>query len=212
MERIDKYLKGSLIGEELETFLSQLESDHDFAKEVAFRKELYLGVHESVLRDKKQLLENFDAKLINTSTDRKSEAKIVKFPLRKLLGMAAAVALCIAAVTFLLPDRASSFDKKHAQLFEPFPSEISITRSGKQTTNDGLIMKAHGFYQTEQYLKAAPLFEQIYVRDQDTMALFYAGISYLGAKELSKAKQILQKPIDWNVNKEYLQKINRILE
>lgn len=218
IDLIDQYLQGLLTKEETESFELKLKEDKDLQSEVQIRRHIILAAGESVLVDKKKMLANYEKNLsegLNTDPGNVpptgQTAKTLNIQAYKILGIAAMIAV-VCSLCWVSMDHMSSFDKKYAQYFKPYPSHVSITRSGESTTVDAQTTKAHALYQNERYAEAAPLFEELYTLKNDTLSLFYAGVSYLGAKDQENAKRIFEKPINWNINSLYLEQIENILK
>ncbi len=74
--------------------------------------------------------------------------------------------------------------------FEPYPHSNTTMSSGN---SDAQRQKAYLAYDAGEYRMAAPLLEDLFARQQDTLSLLYAGIAWLGAGDAGKSVEKLDE-------------------
>lgn len=181
---IDKYLQGTLSGEEQERFQTLMQEE-TFAEEVHFRSMIGIASQQEGREQLKSLFQQADAEL-----DEEASAPIV--PMRSgrqsylRWGSLAAVVLALL-VFFLWPSSSSDADlfNKH---YQAFPNLIApADRSGAEKE---LLAQALQAYDREAYVEALRLFEQLPERNQNER--LYLALSLLQTKRIAEAIPLLE--------------------
>lgn len=213
---IESYLKGELDKEQCLTIENRLKEDVDFKNQYEFVLHMKEGVKYNVLQEKMDFLKEVDRSMDVEAPQSKSRGNTYK--VRKLnwwKWVAAASILIVGVVGYqwwvdAQEDRRQ--DELFAQYFEPLPSPYSTTRS--ETTSDSLSFlkrKAYNLYAIEAYKEAAPMLEQVFEEEKDTLCLLYAGIAYLGARDLEKAEEVLERYGGMREGDERVEKLRDII-
>lgn len=161
-ERIEKYIKGVLTGEELEAFESQLRTDPDLASDVALQKDIVRALGEKdVIEFRKKL------QAVNDDISRTESAPARVFNLKFILARAAAILLLIAAGYWIV----SLFQKEpysSGQLYSAYfvaPDSIEVPAGFSRDTGEvnpeslqsaelKKWLQAENFYKKGEYARA----------------------------------------------------------
>ena len=173
MERIDRYLKGQLTEEELQSFEAEMELDADLRNEVLLQRDIKIGAEayfDEELREKLAAVEQQQQ-----VSDRPGRRFFFK-PWRPV-GIAASVVLLLGlAYLILMPSNSGDPQALFASYYQPYPNIVNpIERSAANIQNDGLSNYEQGNYQQavmqfEEELKQFP---------QSDFRLFYQALAYL---------------------------------
>jgi len=189
LDWIDQVLRGELNDSEMSEFEESKANDPDLQKLYQEQKAVSDAVKKYELDRMSELLRKKDADM-----DKKRDARphwLGTMSYQRIALIAATIVL-LAVAGWQLREHQVRQTKIMAYLdehFEPYPLETGFTRSGDDIATPDispLRAKAYALYQIEEYREAAEM-------EQDSMALFYAGVSWLGAGELEYAKSRLTK-------------------
>jgi len=184
-EWIDNYLRGELIGAEMESFITQMYSNEELRKKVTIRRLLLDGIRASYAEDLKQKLVNYDRSL--------ESKKRFRFSWK----MAAAFTLLIAtgAVLYL------SIKKQDPYAFDiPDPGLPNMMGA----TNDIEFNNAMSTFKSGNYLTAGQAFSKILANHpaNDTL-LYYSGLCDFRMKNTEGA---IEKWIHVDISSEFIDK------
>jgi len=178
---IQKYFENALSTEETVTFEILLVSDSEFAKDVAFQKQLKKAV---TIEERKKLKE-----------------KLNSFESQKTSGTkwwyAAASILVLVTISFWLYNQNPSTEKLYASYFESYPNVIEpVVRNGN---NQVVSTKTKAFiaYESKDYSNAVIFFNDLIDGTDDDYALFYKAISLMHINKFDEASSIL-KSTNWS--------------
>jgi tetratricopeptide (TPR) repeat protein len=163
---IDAYFENSLSIEDQKQFDFLMETDNDFAKEVAFQKKLKKAITLNEREALKKNLQSFE----------KAKLKIKSFK----MWYAAASIIAIFGLGFYFTQSSTS-SSIYDKYYQSYPNVVAPTVRGENSDD----IKAEAFYQYDNgnYKKSLELFSNIYTTDKDDYALFYKALSFM---ELNK--------------------------
>ena len=180
IDLVGQYLRGSLEGEELSSFLKELEENDVLKKELKIQQAIADGIeHQSNLEVRKKLQAIADE-------NKKPGASIFSLPIFKIVsGIAAVVVLCLAAYFLLNPSQ--NGQSIYADYFQP--SDLTITRS---TDIESDLVLVTELYNTKKYDQALPLFKKVLENDPLDINLQLAYSSTLmKCNKNSEAREVL---------------------
>jgi len=192
---IEKYLSEKLEGAALENFEAQLQADPALKEELDLHRQLRETLKGEKVHELRNVLnevdENWKSPVTTTDT-----AKVVNFNFRRVLSIAAAVALLFIGYHWFLNNNFSS-QEIYASNFEPYvmvfdqrsanPSEVS--------TLDQAIAQYHN----KDFGTSADTFEKLLAEDRENMIyIFYVANARLANQETDKAIALFKKIIKAN--------------
>lgn len=166
---INNYFEKSLSIEEQTLFDSLMNSDADFAEEVAFQKSVKKAISLNERADLKRKLASFEAK--------KPKVKA----LRVFYAAASIVLLC--GLGFYLTQNTTN--SLYEDYYQTYPNVIAPTVRGENKED----LKSEAFYEYDSgnYQKSLELFSKIYTTEKDDYALFYKALSQMELQKTSEA-------------------------
>lgn len=187
-DRIDRYLAGQLSAEEQQQFETALAADNDLQADLHYRQDLKVvlkAVGREALRRELQELETGNAQ---TAAGRTRSLRQFQ---PWYLAVAAAVAILVAAVLLLYPDRQNP-QELFAQNFQPYPNVlVPIDRSEGPSTQKP-DAQAFAYYEQGEYAQALPLLEQLATDSTSAKYDFYVANCQLQLNQLTRAIPLLQ--------------------
>ena len=167
LEKIERYLSGSMAADEAMAFEAQLEGDVELKEKTEEIKALLVGISEESLSAR---LNNFHTEI---SSEKKPSATIVPM-MRKLL-MAASI-LAVAFVTvWWFAGRKTGNDALYANLYSPDPGLATVMGSSKAYQFD----KAMVEYKNGEYSKAVDAWTTLLKSNSKSDTLHYfVGVAY----------------------------------
>jgi hypothetical protein len=200
---IDKYIKGTLSGEDLKNFEKELLSDHQLAEEVKLQHEIDEALKEKdVMELHAQLngiFENIKEEITNKeaapkAAEIKTKPKYIfnmKWQYAAAAGLAALVGV---SGIFYVTMRPAQNDRLYAQYFKPYDAP-SIVRSGSAPTEDNY-QQAMNEYNSGNYKQAFDMLDKLSADDhKDMSVLFFKGISAMELNKLEDALALFEKII-----------------
>jgi hypothetical protein len=166
---IQTYFEKSLSAEEQKLFDSLMESDTDYAKEVAFQKNLKKAISLNERADLKKKLNSF-------------ENKKTKVQPPKIWYVAASILLiCGLDFYFSQNSPAAIYD----EFYQTYPNVVAPTVRGENETN----IKTEAFFEYDNgnYEKSLALFSKIYAAEKVDYALFYKALSQMELQKTTAA-------------------------
>jgi tetratricopeptide (TPR) repeat protein len=187
-EYIDDYFNGNLNPEERKSFEKQMETDENFAEEVAFYLAARQALKEELASDKKEWFRQLASQNVALSGQRRSAQ------VRRMWVYRVAAAAVLVGVIFL----------SWNLFFQPSPSPNQMADKYISTELDNLgvtmgttkdsIQEGLQLYNEKHYAAALQQFEQIIKRDtSNNSAKEYAGIVYLRLGNYDKALEYFQQ-------------------
>jgi len=167
---IHHYFEKSLSAEEQKKFDLLLQTDVDFAQEVAFQKNVKKAITLNERSDLKKKLQSFEI----------SKPKVKSFKI--WYAAASIVLLCGMGFYFTHNTTATLYD----DYYQSYPNVIAPTVRGEMKEDS----KSEAFYEYDNgnYEKSLELFSKIYDVEKDDYALFYKALSFM---ELKKTKEAI---------------------
>lgn len=196
IEKIEKYLDRELKAEDLRDLEDQMKIDPDFAKNVQLNKELNQAVMEKDVMKLRGQLQSIHEKHI----DRRNLAgKVIKLFEEKTYatsGIAAAIVLALVVGALLIFGvQNQSADNLFASYYQP-DEAVMIVRSGSNPEDIDL-KEALLAYHEKNYDNAIALLDK---QDNNILAKYYLGLSYLETDRIDKAINTFKSIIDHNKN------------
>ena len=188
---IEKYLAKEMQGEELDKFEKELSSDSDLQEEL----NLHRQVSETLKGEKVHQLRNV---LHEVDKDWKVEskedsAKIINFNFRRVLTIAATVALIIIGLQWFSNSNLSS-EELYAANFETYPMLLNQRSVDENTADLITYNNAITFYAKGQNQEALASFEKlIQAQPENITYQFYQANLLLSEKKSGEAIPIFQK-------------------
>lgn len=172
-EKIGLYLQGGLEGEQLTSFLAEVEENDSMAQELKIQQSIQEGIEYQNNLDVRKRLSDIANEHKTTATKRARNSMTL---VRIIYAVAVVVLLGLAAV-FLMDGKASS-----AELFAAHfsPSNLTITRSTDQESD---IVRLNTLYNTGDYEASMPLFVSILEKEPSAANLRLAYGSALMVQE-----------------------------
>lgn len=196
VNKIEKYLQGKLSKNDLHDFESRMKSDPDFEREVKLRLEINSALMEKDIMSLRSKLTGIHHQQHNK---RNSTARIVSLFSEKgyaTAGIAAAIVLTLVVGTLLI---FGLQDKNPQNLFASYyqPDDaVMIVRSGSNPEDIDL-KEALLAYHEKNYDNAIELLDK---QENNILAKYYLGLSYLETDKISKAISTFKAIIDHNNN------------
>jgi hypothetical protein len=177
---INHYFEKLLSVEEQKQFDLLMESDVDFAKEVAFQKSLKKAITLNERAELKRKLTSFEPK----------KAKVKSFK----IWYAAASLFLIAGLGFYFSQNSNT--AIYEEFYQSYPNVVAPTVRGEQKED----IKSEAFYEYDSgnYEKSLALFSAIYESEKDDYALFYKALSQM---ELQKTNDAINTFKQFDLNK-----------
>lgn len=192
---IEKYLSNELEGDLLENFEAQLQRDPALKEELALHRQLGETLKGEKVHELRNVLNEVNENWETPATTA-NPAKVVKFNFRKVLSIAASVALLLAAYHWFLNTNVSS-QEVYAANFEPYVM-VFDQRSGNAnevTSLDQAIVRYHN----KDFGTSADIFEKLLAEDQGNMIYtFYVANARLANQETEQAIALFKKIIKAN--------------
>lgn len=180
-ELIEHYFSGQISKETFLKLKTLLEKDS------AFKNDFYtqLEVQQTIAQEKnialKERLNNLDQK---------------SAPKTKWYLLAAAITILIAIGSFFYNSQ-PNYQDLYAKNFEVYPNVITPVVRGDEIPKENNMSLAFGYYENEDYAKAADIFKKLYDETDEDYAFFYHAISLMAAEETTKAITALEQH-SWN--------------
>jgi len=177
---INHYFEKLLSAEEQKQFDLLMQSDVDFAKEVAFQKSLKKAITLNERAELKRKLTSFEPK----------KAKVKSFK----IWYAAASLFLIAGLGFYFSQNSNT--AIYEEFYQSYPNVVAPTVRGEQKED----IKSEAFYEYDSgnYEKSLALFSAIYESEKDDYALFYKALSQM---ELQKTNDAINTFNQFDLNK-----------
>ncbi len=185
MERIDRFIDGTLTEEEREQFEAMMQTDPELKAEVELHRDIKVGAQAYFDQELKDKLAAVD----EDPSFRSAEGNQVSFRLWRTLGVAASVVLLVGlAYIFLNPS--TNPEELYLSYYQPYPNIVNpLERSQNNLPDDGMSNYEQGNYQ-----KAVEVFDQeLSGNPQSDFRLFYQALSFLEIGEAEKAIGNLQQ-------------------
>lgn len=167
---IHHYFEKSLSAEEQKQFDLLLQTDVDFAQEVAFQKNVKKAITLNERSDLKKKLQSFEA----------SKPKVKSFKI--WYAAASIVLLCGMGFYFTQNSTSTIYD----DYYQSYPNVVAPTVRSEMKEDS----KSEAFFEYDNgnYEKSLELFSKIYDLEKDDYALFYKALSLM---ELKKTKEAI---------------------
>lgn len=186
-ELIEAYLKDELQGEEKIKFEEQLSKDDELRSQYNLAYEVKQVFRHSDLESKLEFVKSLDSEHSVRKNQKKNNWIWIV-----LLGV-----LLLSGAYFLLKEKSHKPTLPYATLFEvkTFDQYILHTtlRSSQNAEFSVQQKKAYSLYAAQSFDNAIPLLITLWEDQNDTLALYYLGISYLGVGQNKKSSAILDK-------------------
>lgn len=172
---INNYFEKSLSTEEQIFFDSLMESDADFAEEVAFQNKVKKAITLNERADLKKKLASFEIK-----------KPIVK-AFRIFYAAASIVLLCGLGFYFTQNSSSVLYD----EYYHSYPNVVAPTVRGENKID----IKSEAFFEYDNgnYQKSLELFSKIYDAEKDDYALFYKALSQMELQKTTEAIATFQQ-------------------
>ena len=193
---LEAYLKGRLSPEEKSALEVRLANEVDLNSDYSDLKVLLEGMRISVLENKLDMLKGLENSIPPVApNENKNDSP--PFFLSKKFWMAGIIIIFLAIFGWwIFKENKSHLSEESAPLFaEKFDREFilhSIERSADVLDSLTVEQKiAYDLYAIQEFEDAIPKLNQLWKIQNDTMAYFYMGISYLATGNTSEAEKIL---------------------
>ena len=199
-ELIENYLLKGLHGPQLAEFERRLADDLTFQHEVVLQRDLVQSIKQSGINDLRaelkeihqQVIQELEEKEATSNprtlrTQQKSERKksgLIFRTTRKTywLTTASLVLLLLSTFIWYSQTEARKYEVAFESHFRPYPNIGYASQRGADRTGTPL-MQAFEAYDRRDYAQSIPLFNQIYAKQGNNIALFYLGVAYLGSNQ-----------------------------
>lgn len=169
---INKYFEQQLTDKEKVMFESLLQNDSEFAKEVAYQKNVKKAITLNERETLKQTLQSFES-------NKKQPKKTYQF------WSIAAVFLLFFGGLAWFQFMQDSPEKLYQEYYQSYPNVVAPTVRGDNDRN----IKSDAFYEYDSgnYQKSLELFSKIYADEEVDYALFYQAMSLMELKRYDEA-------------------------
>ena len=200
---IDRFLRGELTEEEKKNFQQKLEEEGGFSQKVREMEEISSGIRESVLQEKRELLAGFEDEILSEGEQSVESGELItgqsdlkrRINMRRLWWLATAAAVFIGVVMFWPHEEVKGPSEKYADLFgDDFETSYvlhSVKRGETGSPKSSNKERAYNLYSARMFEEAIPSLRKEWANNQDTLALYYLGISYLGVGKDEQGEEIL---------------------
>lgn len=173
---ISNYFENNLSKENQIEFDDLLEKDNDFAKEVAYQKNLKKAITLNERARLKQKLQGFEAE--------KAQKKTFKWQY-----IAASVVIFIGSFWFF--NQSPNSQELYNQYYQTYPNTVAPAVRGENSTD--LKTAAFSEYDAGNYSKAYQLFLDIYNSENQDYALFYGSLCLMELNRHQEALTLLNR-------------------
>ncbi len=192
---IEKYLAEEMQGEELHDFEKKLLNDSDLKEELNLHQQVAETLKGEKIHQLRSVLNDIDKKWETPS--KQKPAKVINFNFRRILTIAAAIALLITGYQLFTNSNLSS-EELYAANFETYPMLLN-QRDIDPTINIKAYSNAITFYLNGQNQEAIVAFDQLIKLEPDNNTYeFYKGNLLLAENKSDEAIPIFQKIINGN--------------
>jgi tetratricopeptide (TPR) repeat protein len=193
---IEKYLAEEMQGEELKNFEAQLQTDDKLKEELGLHRQVAETLKGEKVHELRNVLNDIDENW-NVST-KKDSAKIVKFNFRRILTIAAAVALLVIGYQWLTNSNLPS-EELYASNFETYPMLLNQRSAEENNASPVTYNNAITFYNKKEFTQAEAAFSKLLQDQPDNVSFqFYQANILLASQNAAAAIPIFQKIIDGN--------------
>jgi len=192
---ISKYLEGDLNPIESRDFEDALIQDHELQEELDLYREVDEALSDTEVLDMRAQLDEIHEELSPQIIKRNKQSS--KYVLR--YAVAASLAVIISLGTYGLFFKKASDNKIVSQFYKPYDVTL-VNRSANEDLSE-TIREALYKYESQEYIEAIALFEQILDKNPQMIAShLYTGISFLEIEEYNNAGISFNKVISQNDN------------
>jgi tetratricopeptide (TPR) repeat protein len=184
MELVEKYIEKTATDEEVKEFEKLMRED-EALKEFYLRMKSHIISIQNVAR--KEMLNE-----LKSIEEKLPELKLEK-PTRRVrwIGWTIAAAACVAGmiwtIGFLIPDRATKYDRIYLSYYEPYRNLVTAyNRSGDSAVT--IKEQALNNYTQGDYNKAIEKLQHIKYSDQDAVIHFYLANAYMATGKMKEAQ------------------------
>ncbi|MGB4840681.1 MAG: hypothetical protein WBP08_16875 [Saprospiraceae bacterium] len=190
---LDQYIKGQLSKSQQLDTQQRLLSDVDLRTDYEYLLKVAADARISSLYEVNQILIDAEKEFVNR---RKGIMSILISQWKKYL----VVAILFSGLLYLgikyLGTKKVAYPEQYADIFEKrFDSDLILHETYRAVSQtDGLSTeqrRAYELYSIQKFEKSAPLLQKLWETKNDTLALYYWGISEIGRGNVEKGKEIL---------------------
>lgn len=193
---IEKFLAKEMQGEELKKFEDQLQNDVELKEELVLHRQLTETLKGERVHELRNVLKEVDKNW--EAPSKKDSAKIVKFSFRRVLTIAAAVALFMISYQWFTNSNLSP-EEIYASNFETYPMLLNQRSAEENTTSSVTYNNAITFYNKREYAQAEAAFEKLLQDQPDNISFqFYQANIFLASQNAADAIPVFQKILDGN--------------
>lgn len=229
---IDRFIRREMNKKDRKAFESLFKNDSQLNAQLENVQTLDKGIKYSVLSDLLSLTDTWEEEFQIRSKIEKESAKrqnqdFLKssshgfnsswksLKLEKWLSFLGVIAFVVLATFYMNHAKeVAKINKVIATQFVHYPSNVAGTISTGSRDISPLKEQAFNLYKLKEYKLAAPLLDQVYLKENDDQSLLFAGISYLASGNISKAQSnislFLTKHPDHKIAQQYTLLIEEI--
>jgi tetratricopeptide (TPR) repeat protein len=208
IEKIEAYLRGTLVGEDLEVFQRRRREDPEFDREVTDYVQIMGGIRTSGERNFMSQLKQWDGEI-----RQREGVKVI--PIRMIMSVAASVLLLAMFGVYLFRNHKPDHEQLFRDSFAPYEDVISERSAKNDSEQRGMEM-----YNQKNYAEAIIQLKLAALVDPRNPALrCYLGIAYLAGGHADEAQPIFEEIVrgdhslfkevaEWNLAMTYL-KLNQ---
>lgn len=178
--KIEEWIDGNLLDEELEEFKIEVYSNAKMNSEFVFRNEVNLAIRDKHFAELREKLQN--------QFDNKSHGSSKVLPQRDFLKtwhLAAAsfsLILVVGGLWYILSNEPYSSERLIGKYYKPAQPILQVR--SMEFTGDDVLKEAFNLYQQNNYENALKYFNSL---NNQIIAKFYSGICYIELGQFSKA-------------------------
>ena len=191
---LDQYIKGQLSESQKSETEKRLLSDIDFRSDYEYLKKVAADARIASLFETMQVLKETEKEYAYKNTGLKN---ILKSGWKKYLFTVIVMGALIYLGMKYLGGNKNSYPEQYAEIFETrFDRELILHTTYRAVNQmDSLSdeqRRAYELYSIQKFDMAAPLLQKLWETKNDTLALYYWGVSEIGRGNVQKGKKILK--------------------
>lgn len=190
---IERYLSKELSGEELQNFEEKISNDDELKMEINLHQQLAETLKGDDIHDFRNKIKSVDSQWERPG-EKQNGGQVFRLNFRKVMAIAAGVALLIFAGQYLFSEgQSSSPEQLFANHYEPYQMVLNQRSIDDEENSNTLINHAVQAYANGNYGEAAETFNRLLEPNPDNVAFkFYEAISHLSDNKPTTAIPIFE--------------------
>ncbi|MEO5581887.1 MAG: hypothetical protein ABIR66_04300 [Saprospiraceae bacterium] len=190
---LEDFIRGKLDQETSDLVKGRLLKEDNLKEDYQSLLVLIHGAKVTKLNKKLKMLQDLES-----TSQQAPKTKMLKLKKwQKWVAAASILGIITVLAIFLNRKETNTYPPEYASLFEErFNSELILHKTFRSTQQPENLSpeqrRAYEIYSIKQFKAASPLLQSLWEKKQDTLALFYWGVSEIGRGKVAHGKEILQ--------------------